>query len=300
MPADAHVRDEPDHGVVRHDIPPGGRSGFLRVNDRQVHYLEWGAGDAPAVLALHGGGQTGYMYEDLGAALRETHHVLAPDFPNHGESDSFSLETALSRHALADGLPPLLDEFGIERVVVVGASLGGMTAITLAAAQPDRVAGIVLIDVGHRLEDEGVERIITFMRAHESFADLDEAADAIAEYLPHRPKAPTERLTRNLRQRSDGRWVWKHGLGRMPDGPTRNWRAILEGLDDDARSLDVPTLVLRGASSDVLSAEGADEVTSLIKGARLAEVGSAGHLAAGDNPRTTVALVQGFLAELDW
>jgi pimeloyl-ACP methyl ester carboxylesterase len=84
---DPSVDVHPDDLVPRHDVPLDGRSGFVVVEERQVHYLEWGPSVAPPVVCLHGGGQTAYMYEELGSALRATHHVLAPDLPNHGDSD---------------------------------------------------------------------------------------------------------------------------------------------------------------------------------------------------------------------
>src|SRR5262249_40003077 len=161
----------------------GGRSGFTLIDSRQVHYLEWGPSGAPAVLCLHGGGQTAYMYEELGAALGGWCHVLAPDLPDHGDSDP---TTDTTRHAVAATLPPLCAQLGIERLALVGASLGGILGITYAAAHPERVSALVLIDVGHRLEDEGVHKIIEFMRAHESFASLEEAAFEVAKYLPQR------------------------------------------------------------------------------------------------------------------
>src|SRR2546423_1980552 len=83
-----------------HDIAEGGRSGYAMVENRQVHYLEWGPAGRPAVLALHGGGQTAYMYEELGKAICDTHHILAPDLPGHGDSDSLPGH-ALTRHAIA-------------------------------------------------------------------------------------------------------------------------------------------------------------------------------------------------------
>lgn len=145
---------------------------------------------------------------------------------------------------------------------------------------------------------------MAFMGAHESFGSLEEAAAAIATYLPHRKSVQPERLRRNLRQRADGRWEWKHGYGRRlrADGDlqARTWRNVVDGLDADAAGLRCPVLVLRGAASDVLSAAGAEEVTALIPDARLAIVAQAGHLAAGDNPDSTVRLITGFLQERRW
>jgi pimeloyl-ACP methyl ester carboxylesterase len=284
----------------RHDVPTGGRSGFTIVDERQVHYLEWGRGAASPVVCLHGGGQTAYMWEELGAALAPTHHVFAPDLPGHGDTDPVG---EMDRRSLAATIPPLLDEFGIERAAFVGASLGGIVSLTLAADQPGRVAAIALIDIGHRLEDEGVNRIIDFMTKHESFASPEEAAVEVAEYLPHRRQVNADNLRRNLRELPDGRWVWKHMFARRLRGaeaPAGGWRELVAGMDREAASLTCPVLVLRGAASDVLSNEGAEEIASLIPDARLATVGSAGHHAAGDNPETTVDLVRAFLAETGW
>lgn len=291
-----------DHFVPRHDVPAGGgRSGFTLVEGRQVHYLEWGHRGLAPVICLHGGGQTAYMYEELGGALGARYHVLAPDLPAHGDSDALG-DPEMDRHTIAATLPPLLDHFGFGRPAFVGASLGGVVSVTFGASHPDRVAAIALIDIGHRLEEQGVLRIIEFMRAHESFASLEEAAAVIREYLPQRTDVTPRRLTRNLRQRDDGRWVWKHGYGRAlrdrGDITESNWRSLLEGVEDDARSLRCPVLLLRGARSDVLSDEGADAFVELIPGARLATVEAAGHLAAGDNPHSTTSLIAGFLDEV--
>jgi len=287
-------------GPPRHDVPRGGRSGFVIVHERQVHYLEWGSSTAPPVVCLHGGGQTAYMWEELGDALRDTYHLLAPDLPWHGDSDPID---DMDRQTIAASIPPLLREFGCDRGAFVGASLGGIVSLTLAAASPDVVGAIALIDIGHRLEDEGVNRIIEFMTRRESFASLEEAAADVAEYLPQRKAVRPENLRRNLRQRPDGRWVWKHAYGRRLRGegrPPGGWRELIAGLDEEVTTLSCPVLVLRGSASDVLSDEGAEEVAALIPDARLATIGSAGHHAAGDNPESTVGLVGAFLTEIGW
>src|SRR4051794_17021501 len=249
------------------------------------------------------------MYEELGSALRGTHHVLAPDLPNHGDSDHLP-EDVWGREVLAHTIPPLLEEFGLSPVVLVGASLGGPTSITLTAQRPELVAGVVLIDIGHRLELEGVRKIIDFMSAHESFASLDEAAAFVAEYLPYRKSFRPESLRRNLRERPDGRWVWKHGMGRRTQQrlaaqgvdsiDDMDWQGIMEGVADDAAAIEVPVLLLRGGSSDVLSGDAAEELMEILQHGRLETVEKAGHLAAGDNPHSTVSLVKQFLADLNW
>ena len=299
-----------DGDVPRHDIPKGGRSGFALIEDRQVHYLEWGHGGLPAVLALHGGGQTAYMYEELGAKLADRYHVIAPDLPNHGDSEELVVEddtpTMFGPIFIAATMPPLLAHFGITSAVLVGASLGGLSSIRLAEAHPELVAGIALIDVGHRLESEGVRKIVDFMSRHESFASLEDAAEQISEYLPQRKNVRPESLSRNLRQRADGRWVWKHGFGKRfreadtDQHPADNLDEFLGGVKEAAASIQCPVLVLRGDSSDVLSAAGADEIATVIPNARLATVEKAGHLAVGDNPHSTSALIGDFLDELSW
>ena len=192
----------------RHDVPVGGRSGYVLLGDRQVHYLEWGHARLPAVVGLHGGGQTAYMFEQLGAALGGRFHVLAWDFADHGDSDPFVDGPAgpFDRHALAADVVPLCAEFGIGRAIFVGASMGGIVAVTVSGTRPDLVGGVVLLDVGHRLEPAGVQRIAAFLAQHESFADLDEAAAAPSSTSV----APRARIRRPRpcfhTQRPSGRW----------------------------------------------------------------------------------------------
>lgn len=299
---------DPDDIVPRHDCPIDGRSGYVIIDDRQFHYLEWGRSTAPAVVCLHGGGQTPYMYEELGASLRDRYHVIAPALPNHGDSDQLPPGTPWGREALADAIIPFLDEFGIERAAFVGASLGGLTSISLGARFPDRMAALALIDIGHKVESDGVMKIVEFMRAHDSFGSLEEAAEFIGSYLPYRKSFRPASLTRNMRQRPDGRWIWKHGMARRwrrreelgePDEPV-NVERVTEGVDDEARSLPCPVLVLRGGASDVLSGDTAEELVAILQDGRLAVVEKAGHLAAGDNPHSTTNLISSFLTDAGW
>src|SRR5207302_1705315 len=144
--------------------------------------------------------------------------------------------------------------------------------------------------IAHRIEERGRDRIASFMLEHmeNGFGSLDEVADAIQRYNPHRPR-PTDLagLTKNLRQRPDGRWVWHWDprfLGGPGGGPDETRTAIIdpERLASAARQLSVPTLLVRGRQSDLLSPEGASELLKLVPHAQFADVAGAGHMVAGD------------------
>jgi pimeloyl-ACP methyl ester carboxylesterase len=141
----------------------------------------------------------------------------------------------------------------------------------------------VLIDIAHRREPEGVERIFAFMHGNpEGFGSVEEAADAVAEYLPHRPRPSNiEGLRRNLRLGPDGRYRWHWDPQTMAGGGPR------KGMDANAfgnlvRKLTLPVLLVRGGRSDILSPETAAEFLSLVPHAEFADVGDAHHMVAGD------------------
>jgi pimeloyl-ACP methyl ester carboxylesterase len=152
----------------------------------------------------------------------------------------------------------------------------------------------VLVDIAHRSEAEGVERIVSFMRGNpEGFASVDEAADAVAEYLPHRPRpSNTEGLARNLRLGEDGRFRWHWDPQFMSSGRPRS-SVDFDVFTAHARRLRLPVLLVRGGRSDVLSPELAVEFLSLVPHAEFADVGDAHHMVAGDqNDAFAVAVVE--------
>jgi pimeloyl-ACP methyl ester carboxylesterase len=175
--------------------------------------------------------------------------------------------------------------------VLVGASLGGMSSlVAVAEVQEPVAAGLVLVDVAPRIESAGAERIGDFMREHmeSGFATLEEAADAVAAYNPHRPRPrDLTGLQKNLRQRADGRWVWHwdprfiSGEGGSPD-ETRASIMDPDRLEEAARGLTIPVLLVRGRVSDLLSEEGARRFLEVVPHAEFADVAGAGHMVAGD------------------
>jgi non-heme chloroperoxidase len=171
-----------------------------------------------------------------------------------------------------------------QKPIVVGASLGGMLVLMLeGVAHPGATAGMVLVDVAHDARNEGVNRIIDFMEAGSGgFASLDEAADAVAEYLSHRKRPEsTDGLRKNLRQHADGRWYWHWDPRLLKSMDIKEARG--SGMFvTAAKNIKVPTLLVRGRESDVVDDKIANEMLALIPHARDVNVADAQHMVAGD------------------
>lgn len=238
------------------------------------------------VVLLHGGGQTRHAWASTAIRLAEAgYYALAYDARGHGDS-AWSECGDYSPEALIGDLRAVTSRLSA-RPILVGASMGGLTSmVALGEAEEDYARALVLVDIAARLEASGVARVLEFMRAHTSgFATLDEAVDAVAAYNPHRPRPRgTEGLRKNLRHR-DGRWYW-HWDPHFLDHATRTQagEALIqqERRENAARRIRVPTLLVRGGSSDVVSPAGARALQELIPHAELADVAEAGHMVAGD------------------
>jgi pimeloyl-ACP methyl ester carboxylesterase len=237
------------------------------------------------VLLLHGGGQTRHSWRKTAAAL-SGHGWTATTLDTRGHGDSgWAPDGNYAMDVLVDDLASVAATIEMPPVLI-GASMGGLTA--LAALGEGRVAarGLVLVDVAPRVERAGAARIVAFMRARpEGFASLEEAADAVAAYNPHRARpATTEGLRRNLRLHEDGRWHWHWDPAFMRQEPTRDSRLLNERrLAAAAQALTVPTLLVRGMQSDVVSTAGAAELLELVPTARVVDVRGTGHMVAGDD-----------------
>jgi pimeloyl-ACP methyl ester carboxylesterase len=263
-------------------------------------------GDPPVVL-LHGGGQTRHSWgTTLGAVADRGWHAYAVDLRGHGESD-WAPDGDYTLDAFAGDVLEISDAFDTPPVLV-GASLGGIASLAAIGEHPDqRVArALVLVDVAPRMEEQGRMRIGAFMMEHmdEGFASLDEVADAIQAYNPHRPRpSDLTGLQKNLRHADNGRWYWHWDpafIGGRLGSPDETRSSIVdpERLGDAARALTVPTLLVRGRVSDLLSEEGAQELLEMVPHARLVDVAGAGHMVAGDrNDLFNDAVVQ-FLESL--
>ena len=282
----------------------------------------WGDPANPPVLLLHGGGQTRHSWGDTGRWLADAGlYAIAPDARGHGDSD-WSAEGQYEIDHLASDLRAICAQLE-QKPALVGASMGGMTALI---AEGERAPGtdslcsaIVLVDIAPRTEQKGIERIFAFMSQNlDGFASLDEAAEAVAAYLPHRsdatrsgtaPDRPSghRRLEKNLRLRKSPTgtmryyWHWDPTMLAVWQHTTEPTKTIQneERLYRAARSLTVPTLIVRGGISDVVSEKVMAEFLDAVPNAQSVSVADAGHMVAGDsNHAFTKAVLSFLLSEL--
>ncbi|MES0875391.1 alpha/beta fold hydrolase [Sinimarinibacterium thermocellulolyticum] len=243
-----------------------------------------GADDAPSVILMHGGGQTrhswaGPMRELLDCGYR----VINLDARGHGESDwpsdgDYRLDTLVADlRCVLSTLPSL--------PALVGASLGGATQLrAVGMAERGIAAALVLVDIVPQVETMGTTRIADFMRRHtEGFASLDEAANAVAEYNPHRPRpSDPSGLMKNLRTGSDGRYYWHWDPRFIADPRRESPRQIADQLEEAAPKVRVPTLLVRGMLSDVVTDAGVRALRDAIPHLEVRGVNGAGHMVVGD------------------
>jgi pimeloyl-ACP methyl ester carboxylesterase len=269
------------------------------------------AGDPsdPPVLLVHGGGQTRHSWHTTTARLGAAGwYAVSMDQRGHGDS-AWAADRDYSLEAFRDDLLAVAVTLG--RPVMIGASLGGTASLAALGATATDPCGraLVLVDIAPHVEPAGVDRIRAFMtaRVNEGFASLDEVADAVHAYNPHRPRPKDlDGLRKNVRLGADGRWYWHWDpafMTRRSDEDVTVDEPRVRLVDRwvlvaAARSLTVPALLVRGRQSDLLSEEGARQFLDLVTHARFADVGGAGHMVAGDRNDAFNDAVTGFLAEL--
>jgi pimeloyl-ACP methyl ester carboxylesterase len=264
----------------------------------------------PPVLLLHGGGQTRHAWrktaEDL-ARMGWTAYAL--DQRGHGDSDWIAGADYSFPDFASDAKAVARELFRRTqtRPAAIGASLGGIASL-LAEGETERTSGdqlfsaLVLVDITPRVDPKGVDKVQGFMRLHaaEGFASIEDAADAVAAYLSHRPRPKNnDGLKKNLRLSPDGRWRW-HWDPDFIDGPrgvSRQREAVEERLVEAARRVRIPALLVRGGSSELVRDADVKEFLQLVPHAEYVDVSGARHMVAGDRNDDFSAAVLGFLAK---
>jgi pimeloyl-ACP methyl ester carboxylesterase len=294
--------------MTRHLIPA--TATFIGAAGNKLVADVFGDSGSP-VLLLHGGGQTRHAWHKTAQEIaRKGHTAYALDQRGHGDSDwiadgayefadyAADAKTVAAELARRSGAKP----------IAIGASLGGIASL-LAEGESERDKGasvfsaLVLVDITPRVDLSGVAKVLGFMRANakEGFGSIAEAAQVVADYLPQRPRPKSnEGLKKNLRLSPDGRWRW-HWDPRFLDGPRAagtDRRALEATLIEAARRIQIPALLVRGASSELVKEAHAKEFLELVPHADYVDVSGARHMVAGDRNDHFSAAVLSFIGRL--
>jgi len=268
------------------------------VDGMRLHYLDWGRRGAPALLFLHGGCLTAHTWDLVCLALRADFHCLAVDQRGHGDS-GWSPILDYGPDAHVRDLAGLIEQLGLKKPVLIGQSLGGLNAMTYATQAAERLAGIVVVDVGPDIQWSGAMRIANFVMDDPGPGSVEDFVQRARAFNPRRdPRLLRYSLLHNLRRLSDGTWTWKYDRRGISPERFASVRRNLDQLRDATHAITCPVLVVRGAESDGFSDTDAARFAAALSDGRWVEVDDAGHTVQGDNPRELVRVLADFLGEI--
>jgi pimeloyl-ACP methyl ester carboxylesterase len=273
--------------------PPTVRREFVDLGDgRRLSALVWGDDD-PHLVFLHGGAQNAHTWDTVALALDRP--MACVDLPGHGHSDGYRAG-AMDLRANAEDVAIAVRALATHAAAVIGMSLGGMTAIALAASHPELVRALVLVDVTPGATVEKASPIIAFVDGPESFESFDDLLERTILFNPTRSVASLRRgILHNAVQQDDGSWVWRHARHR-PVEYVSDVAGQFRGLWDAISDLEVPLMLARGMR-DQSVVDDADEAELLRRcpRARVEHVAEAGHSLQGDTPLELAALIDDFV-----
>ena len=242
----------------------------------------WGDPNGPLVLLQHGGGQTRHAWQGTGERLGAAgYFVISLDARGHSDS-GWDPKGEYRQDVMVEDLKCIVQALGNRRPVLVGASMGGGTSLVAVGEDHVDATALILVDVAPKVERQGVAHIERFMNQKpEGFDSLEEVAQAIATYQPHRKRPGSlEGLGKNVRLGADGKFHWHWD----PKFRAEQYRLELrqDRLEACASRLTLPTLLVRGGLSDVLSESGAHAFLKLCPHSEYVRVDDAAHMVAGD------------------
>jgi pimeloyl-ACP methyl ester carboxylesterase len=262
----------------------------------RFHYLDWGNKDRPTIVFLHGGALTAHTWDLVCLALRDDFHCVALDQRGHGDSD-WAADGDYSIGAALSDSKGFVDHLGLDKFILVGMSLGAINSLAFAAAHPERLSHLVIIDAGPEMRRPGSSRIRDFVTQVQETVTVEAIIEKALEFNPRRdPKILRRSLMHNLRQQPDGTWRWKYDTQRFKALDQEVHRAERAKLADGLARIACPALVVRGGESDVFHEEDGIRLAQRLPKGKFVTVPKAGHTVQGDNPKDLVAELRRFLA----
>ena len=268
----------------------------LIIGTMRFHYLDWGGNGHPIVF-LHGGGLNAHTWDVVALMLRDRYRCIALDQRGHGDSEwspaiDYGVETQVR------DVEEFVESLKLEQPILVGQSMGGLNAMACAVRHSERLKGLVVVDVGPEIDAAGAQRIREFASTPE-LESPEAFLERAVKFNPLRNPAVLRRsLFYNLRQLPSGKFALKHDQRRASEEAWRISTAQRERLRREVTRISCPTLIVRGALSDVLSDQAAENFARSLPHARWVQVEKAGHNVQGDNPRGLLDAILPFFNEI--
>jgi pimeloyl-ACP methyl ester carboxylesterase len=277
-------------GLPWDGTPAVERVEFELPSGRRISALRWGEGE-PEIAFLHGGAQNAHTWDTVALALGRP--LVALDLPGHGRSD-WRDDGDYAGPSLALDVAPALEALAPRAALLVGMSLGGLTAICVAAAEPRLAARLAIIDVTPGTNREKAKAVVDFVSGPENFESFEAILERTVAHHPTRSRASLRRgVLHNAKPLADGRWTWRYDLVRRGSGGRVDFSAIWDAVS----SLAMPVMLVRGGLSTVVSDEDEAEWLRRQPGSRIEAVSGAGHSIQGDRPLELARLLGDFTAE---
>lgn len=263
---------------------------YISVNGLRIHYLDWGRQGRQPLLLLHGIGRVAHNFDHLAPHFRDDYDVIAVDMRGHGDSD-WHPEGAYLVEDYVQDIEALVDELKLRNIVFWGASTGGRVAQVFAGMHPERVAAVIVEDVGPERPKEVSDRRSSRMSAEENgWATRDELFALTKTRYALTPDATLRNFVEHgSRQRADGRIVWKCDRA-ITKGfvPTELWRFI--------RNIKAPIIYILGGASQIVPPETQQQLKETLPQVRIISMPGLGHYPSDEKPAEFLAIVDGFLA----
>lgn len=269
---------------------------FSVADDVNIAASSYGYEQNPVVIMLHGAGQTRHSWHRSAQAIAASgFYVLTLDARGHGDSDWCPQQDYAIDTLVAD-LRAVIEQVGADSPAVVGASLGGITALLAQGEESRQLFSLLsLVDITPSVDMQGVARILAFMtRFSDGFATLDDAAAAIADYKKTAVGKHRQGLRKNLRLADNGRYYW-HWDPALLNHVSHFGREIMQRQRLAAGNLSLPVLLVHGKMSEIVSDADAREFLQLVPHAEYVDVAQASHMLATDSNDAFASAVVEFL-----
>ena len=270
------------------------------LNGIRFHYLDWGNAHLPHLVLLHGGSLTAHTWDMAALLLRDHYHVVALDQRGHGDSGTTPEEQLDPNNdeLMLEDTSAFIDHLAYDRVVLCGMSMGALNAIRYAARHPERLAAVVIVDVGPAVMLEGRLEMEQFRNETETMRGFEDFVQRAIRFNPQRrPEHLRYSLLHSLKHVEDG-WTWKQHQRPATARETAevHWKAErARWMRVDLAAIKLPTLLMRGETSKMLSPEAARDAVALLQDGELVVIPHAGHSVQGDNPRDFARVLDDFL-----